>query len=40
MEELFEKGRERKTESRIEMILGEIDGVVSGFLYGHGILLH
>ena len=40
MKELFEKRQERKAEPRIELLLGEINGVVSGFLCGHGISLH
>ena len=40
MEELFENGRKGKTEPRIELLLGEIDGVVPDFLCGHGIPIH
>ena len=40
MEELFENGRKRKTEPRIELLLGEIDGVVPNFLCGHGVPIH
>ena len=40
MEEFFEKGRKRKTEPRIELLLGEINGVVRNFLCGHGVPIH
>ena len=40
MEELFENGRKGKTEPRIELLLGEIDGVVPDFLCGHGVPIH
>ena len=40
MEEFFEKGQKRKTEPRIELLLCEINSVVSGFLCGHGVPIH
>ena len=40
MEEFFEKGQKRKTEPRIELLLGEINGVVHDFLCGHGVPIH
>ena len=40
MEEFFEKGQKRKIEPRIELLLGEINGVVRNFLCGHGVPIH
>ena len=40
MEEFFENGWKRKTEPRIELLIGEINGVVRDFLCGHGVPIH
>ena len=40
MEEFLEEGRKRKTEPRIELLLGEVNSVVRGFLCGHGVPIH
>ena len=40
MEEFFEKGWKRKTEPRIELLIGEINGDVRDLLCGHGVPIH
>ena len=40
MEEFFENGWKRKMEPRIELLFGEINSVVHGFLCGHGVPIH
>ena len=34
VKKLFEQGRERKLEPRVELLLGEIDSIVRRFLSG------
>ena len=40
MKELLEKGRKGKAEPRIELLLGEVHGIVSNLLYRHGVTLY
>ena len=40
MKELLENGRNGKTEPRVELLFGKINGIVSDLFYGYWILLH
>ena len=40
VKKLFEQGREREPEPRIELLLGEVDSVVRGFLGGYDLSVH
>lgn len=40
VKELLENGRKGKPEPRIELLLGEVHGIMLDLLCGHGITLH